>query len=147
MDLTPFAGHDIDLYFTSWQDGYTNERMMFVDDISIQEIGFFDDVEEGEDGWVSTGWHVTDGLLVNGLGGSTLDTMWVPTARYPEPAENQAMSLHTVADIPIDPLTQSGTASVSAAPPVSGRISVAVPANRTDHGLSSHYILEVWPKD
>jgi len=54
MDLSPFAGHAIDLYFTTWQDGAFTLQMMYVDDIAIPEIGFFDDVEAGEDGWVST---------------------------------------------------------------------------------------------
>ena len=45
MDLTPFAGHTIDLYFTTWQDGAFTLQMMYVDDISIPEIGFSDDVE------------------------------------------------------------------------------------------------------
>jgi hypothetical protein len=64
--------------------------MMYVDDISIPEIGFFDDVEVGEDGWTADGWYVTDGIQDNGLGVVTVDTKWVPTARYPEPAGNNA---------------------------------------------------------
>ena len=147
MDLDPFAGHDIDLYFTTWQDGFTNERMMFVDDIAIGDIGFFDDVEAGQDGWTTTGWYITDGILANGLGGSTLDTKWVPTARYPNPDRNRPMPLHRVNEIPIDLETQSGTTSISATPTQSRRISVAVLANRTDHGLPIHYALEVLLKD
>lgn len=65
MDLTPFAGHDIELYFTTWQDGAYTLEMMFVDDISIPEIGFFDDMEAGEDGWSSTGWSWTDGKVLS----------------------------------------------------------------------------------
>ena len=38
MDLTPFAGHTIDLYFTTWQDGAFTLQMMYVDDIEIFEI-------------------------------------------------------------------------------------------------------------
>ena len=65
MDLSPFAGHDIELYFTIWQDGAYNEMMMFVDDISIPEIGFFDDMEAGEGDWISTGWSYTDGKILS----------------------------------------------------------------------------------
>jgi len=36
MDLTPFAGHDIDLYFTTWQDGAFTLQMMYVDDVAIR---------------------------------------------------------------------------------------------------------------
>jgi GTP-dependent phosphoenolpyruvate carboxykinase len=69
MDLAPFAGYTIELYFRTWQDGAFTLQMMYVDDISIPEIGFFDDVEAGEDGW-----YVTDGIQENGLGVVTVDT-------------------------------------------------------------------------
>ncbi len=39
MDLSPFAGHTIDLYFTTWQDGAFTLQMMYVDDISITGTG------------------------------------------------------------------------------------------------------------
>jgi len=139
MDLSPFAEHTIDLYFTTWQDGAFTLQMMYIDDISIPEIGFFDDVETGEDGWTSTGWYVTDGILDNGFGVVTLDTKWVPTARYPEPAGNNAMSLHSVSTLTVDPDTQSGVDSVSETPVESGRVKVSIVTNHANHILSSHY--------
>ncbi|MDY7041373.1 MAG: immune inhibitor A [Chloroflexota bacterium] len=139
MDLSPFAGHTIDLYFTTWQDGAFTLQMMYVDDISIPEIGFFDDVEAGEDGWASTGWYVTDGIQDNGFGVVTIDTKWVPTARYPEPAGNNAMTLHSVSTLTVDPVTQAGVDHVSATPLSSGRVKVSIVANHADHILSSHY--------
>lgn len=66
MDLTPFAGHTIELYFTYWTDGAWIEAGWFIDDIAIPEIGFFDDVEAGANGWTPTGvslWYITDGIL------------------------------------------------------------------------------------
>jgi hypothetical protein len=139
MDLTPFAGHDIDLYFTTWQDGAFTLQMMYVDDISIPEIGFFDDVEAGEGDWVSTGWYITDGILDNGFGVVTIDTKWVPTARYPEPAGNSAMPLHSVSFLTVDPMTQSGSDKVSATPIKSGRVKVSIVTNHAAHILSAHY--------
>ncbi|MCK4314255.1 MAG: immune inhibitor A [Anaerolineae bacterium] len=139
MDLSPFGGHTIDLYFTTWQDGAFTLQMMYVDDISIPEIGFFDDVEAGEDGWIANGWYVTDGILDNGFGVTTIDTKWVPTARYPEPAGNSAMELHSISTLTVDPDTQSGTDSVSATPAESGRVKVSIVANHAYHILSSHY--------
>ena len=66
MDLTPFAGHTIELSFTYWTDGYVLELGWYVDDIAIPELGFFDDVESGADGWTvqtlpawADGWHIT----------------------------------------------------------------------------------------
>jgi len=143
MDLSPFAGHSIDLYFTSWQDGAFTLQMMYVDDIAIPEIGFFDDVEAGEDGWTSTGWYVTDGILDNGFGVVTMDTKWVPTARYPEPADNSAMELHSVSTLVVDPDTQMGTDKVSATTMKSGRVKVSVVTNHASHILTSHYEFSV----
>ncbi|MEM2110506.1 MAG: immune inhibitor A [Candidatus Bathyarchaeia archaeon] len=66
MDLTLFAGHDIELYFTYWTDPYTLGRGWYIDDIEIPEIGFFDDIEDGPDGWdVNEGWYITTGAVLN----------------------------------------------------------------------------------
>lgn len=143
MDLTPFAGHDIDLYFTTWQDGAFTLQMMYVDDIEIPEIGFSDDVEGGEGDWVSTGWYVTDGIQDNGFGVVVIDTKWVPTARYPEPAGNNAMSLHRMKTMEVDAATQTGTLQIQETPVDSGRLAVAVVANHADHILPSAYFFGV----
>ena len=143
MDLSPFAGHTIDLYFTTWQDGAYTLQMMYVDDIEIPEIGFLEDVESGEDGWTSTGWYITDGILDNGFGVTTIDTKWVPTARYPEPAGNSAMELHSISQMSVDSTTQTGVDKVSATPAKSGRVKVAIVSNHARHILPSSYIFEV----
>ena len=143
MDLTPFAGHIIDVYFTSWQDGAFTLQMMYVDDVSIPEIGFFDDVESGEDGWSTTGWYVTDGIRANGWGTVLMDTKWVPSVRYPEPAGNNAMSLHSVKEMMTDSDTQTGEMLISETPMDSGRMKVLVIANHAGHILTSHYDLIV----
>ena len=143
MDLSPFAGHSIDLYFTTWQDGAFTLQMMYVDAISIPEIGFFDDVEAGEGDWLSTGWFVTDGILDNGWGITVIDTKGVPTARYPEPATNNAMTLHGISTMVMDFATQSGFLEVSATPVKSGRLKVAIVANHANHILPSGYYFGV----
>ena len=143
MDLTPFAGNTIDLYFRTWQDGAFTLQMMYVDDISISEIGFSDDVEAGEDGWTADGWFVSDGMFDNGFGVATMDTKWVPTARYPEPATNSAMTLHNVSFLTVDPLTQYGTDKVSATSLSSGRVKVAIVSNHANHILNSGYLFDV----
>jgi hypothetical protein len=139
MDLSAFAGHSIDLYFTTWQDGAFTLQMMYVDDIVIPEIGFFDDVEAGEDGWASTGWYVTDGIQANGFGVTTVDTKWVAPAPFPEPAGKSAMEIHSVSTLTVDPETQLGVDRVSATPVDSGRVKVSVVSNHAGHILSSHY--------
>jgi hypothetical protein len=143
MDLSPFAGHTIDLYFTTWQDGAANLQMMYVDDIKIPEISFSDDVESGKDGWASTGWYITDGIQKNGFSVTAMDTKWVPTARYPEPAGNSAMELHGIRNMSVNTTTQSGVDNVPATPAKSGRVQVAVIGNHARHILPSSYILKV----
>ena len=143
MDLSPFAEHTIDLYFTTWQDGAFTLQMMYVDEISIPEIGFSDDVEAGEDGWTSTGWYVTDGILANGFGVLTMDTKFVPTGRYPAPADNRAMTLRSVRTMIVDPVTQEGVDRIPATPISTGRTQVAIVTNHADHILSSGYVFGV----
>lgn len=143
MDLSPFAGHDIELYFRTWQDGAFTLQMMYVDDISIPEIGFFDDVESGANGWTADGWTITNGKFDNGYGVVTVDTKWVPAARYPEPAGNNAMELHSTSTLTVDPATQAGTDRVSATPADSGRIKVSIVSNHADHILFSDYLFGV----
>ena len=66
MSLTPFAGHNIDLYFTYWTDPYTTGNGWYIDDIQIPEIGFSDNVEGGVNGWtVNAGWSITTGVIPN----------------------------------------------------------------------------------
>ena len=120
--------------------------MMYVDDISIPEIGFIDDVEAGEDGWTSTGWYVTDGILDNGFDVTTLQTKWVPTAMYPEPSGNNAMELQSISEMDVDPLTQEGIDRVSATKyigKVPKNFHVSIVTNHANHILSSGYTFSV----
>lgn len=83
MSLSAFAGHDIELNFVYWTDGAANEQGIYLDDISIPEIGFFDDVEAGEDGWTNYGWMRTTGLEGNSWQGMVLDVTGVNAYRNP----------------------------------------------------------------
>jgi len=76
MDLTPFAGHNIELYFTYWTDPFVLELGWYVDNIEIPEIGFFDDVESGSGDWkVNAGWYLTDGIVLNDFEVNFIETM------------------------------------------------------------------------
>ena len=67
MDLTPFQGHTIDLYFTYWTDPYTLGAGWYIDNIQIVGTSFYDDVE-GVTGWTiynvpsDAGWYITTGV-------------------------------------------------------------------------------------
>ncbi len=68
MDLTPFAGHTIELSFTYWTDAYTLGSGWYIDDIEIPEIGFYDDCETVGDWTVSPegyGWYLNDEIIYN----------------------------------------------------------------------------------
>lgn len=74
FDLSAYAGSTIKLRFRYATDAAFVERGMFVDDIAIDEIGFFDDAESGPGDWVSdpqafvgepgAGWIMTTGTFV-----------------------------------------------------------------------------------
>jgi hypothetical protein len=63
VDLTPFAGQEVLLRFEYVTDDAVNEAGFLLDDISIEEIGFHDDGENGPSGWESEGWLLTDNKL------------------------------------------------------------------------------------
>ena len=58
MDLSRFANHTIELYFTYWTDPLVLERGWYIDDIEITEIGLFDDVENDQGNWTNNGWYI-----------------------------------------------------------------------------------------
>jgi hypothetical protein len=61
FDLTPFAGQEILIRFEVVTDEALNRPGLALDDISIPELGYSYDVEEGEGGWQAEGWvRVTD---------------------------------------------------------------------------------------
>ncbi|MEJ2558776.1 MAG: immune inhibitor A [Anaerolineae bacterium] len=143
MGLSPFAGDTIDLYFRTWQDGAFTLQMMYVDDISIPEIGFFDDVEEGEDGWASEGWYVTDGILDNDWQATLIESLWQPTDRYPLAESWHARKLLDETHMVMDAATQSGEITgIATTPAVSRRTQVLIVSNRSDHILTSDYWVE-----
>ena len=131
MDLTPFAGHEIELHFRLWQDGAFTLLNMYVDDISIPEIGLFDDVESGEDGWMTDGWEVTTGLFDNGWDMTVFD--------FKE--KTNGMELGGIWEMDVDFATQSGIVKVPATPYKSGLMSVAVVANHANHIIANYYTM------
>lgn len=62
-DLTPYAGQQVQLRFEYITDDAMNYPGFFVDDISIPELGYSDDAESEDGGWLSEGWIRTDNLL------------------------------------------------------------------------------------
>ena len=63
MDLSPYAGKVVLLRFEYITDDAFNAPSFAVDDISIPEIGFTDDVESGKGDWNAEGFIRTDNVL------------------------------------------------------------------------------------
>jgi immune inhibitor A len=63
IDLTPYTGQEVLLRFEYVTDDAVNSSGWTLDDISIPEIGFFDDVESGTNGWEAEGFVRIDNIL------------------------------------------------------------------------------------
>jgi immune inhibitor A len=61
FDLTPYAGRPVLVRFEVITDESVNQPGLCLDDITIPELGYHDDVEGGAGGWQAEGWlRVTD---------------------------------------------------------------------------------------
>ncbi|NOX62562.1 MAG: hypothetical protein GXP42_11560 [Chloroflexi bacterium] len=63
VDISDFAGQPALIRFEYITDAAVTQPGMFIDDIEIPEIGFFDDLESGPGQWRSEGWLLTNNLL------------------------------------------------------------------------------------
>jgi hypothetical protein len=63
VDLTPFAGKEILVRFEMVTDDAVNHPGMFIDNVTLPEIGYADDGEAGAGGWEAVGWSLTDNSL------------------------------------------------------------------------------------
>ncbi|HZQ05125.1 MAG TPA: hypothetical protein VFD70_01005, partial [Anaerolineae bacterium] len=63
MDLTPYVGQKILLRFEQITDEVYAAPGLAIDDIEIPEIGFKDDVENGDNGWTAAGFSRIDNVL------------------------------------------------------------------------------------
>lgn len=67
VDLTPVAGKKVLLRFEYITDEAVNGPGVALDDISIPELSFFDDVEAGDGAWRAEGFVRTDNVLPQGF--------------------------------------------------------------------------------
>ncbi|KAA3642762.1 MAG: hypothetical protein DWQ07_19740 [Chloroflexi bacterium] len=56
VDLSAYAGQEVQLRFEYITDAAVNGEGMLIDDISISEIDYFEDFEAGDGGWESAGF-------------------------------------------------------------------------------------------
>jgi len=101
MSLTPFAGDDIELYFTYWTDPNVLGYGFAVDDIEIPEIGFFDNVEGGANGWTfNAGWKITGGVE------NDFRVNFIETTNFIKQGEIRTM--YHISPIKLDDVTETG---------------------------------------
>ncbi|MFX0082671.1 MAG: hypothetical protein ACFE94_13055 [Candidatus Hodarchaeota archaeon] len=133
MDLSAFKGHQIEIHFRLWQDGAFTLQNMYVDDIEITNGVFpLDDVEAGEDGWATTGWYVTDGILYND---------WEVTVINVKYGEWPAMHMKWARRMHVRYGTQTGRMWVTKSR--GDYFYMAIVSNRADHILTSNYLIGV----
>ncbi len=63
VDLSQFAGEKVQIRFEYITDGAVNGEGLVLDDISIPEINYFTDFENGPDGWESSGFVLVENSL------------------------------------------------------------------------------------
>ena len=165
MDLTPFAGHVIDLYFTTWQDGAFTLQMMYVDNISITADGeefYFDDVPEVNTDWDTTpnfegggSWSIYVDYADNNWQATYIETFKEPTKRNPngpnpsEPSpEREFLGMQQISMYEDEtwfwfygPTVQMGQLDVIASPAKNTESMVLIIINRADHILPGGYLV------
>ena len=104
MDLSDFASHEIELYFTYWTDPYSLEAGFYIDDIEIPEIPFTDDVESEEHGWTAyAGWYRSDALYDNDFAVNFIEFTNVYTK-----SGDLLSSGYEINSMNLDPVTETG---------------------------------------
>ena len=63
IDISDYAGQEVQIRFEYITDDAVNRPGLTIDDISIPEIDFFDDVESGPTGWQAEGFVQIDNVL------------------------------------------------------------------------------------
>jgi len=63
IDLTPFAGQQIMIGFHMITDDALNYNGIAIDDVSISELDYFEDFEQGDGGWSHSGFARIDNVL------------------------------------------------------------------------------------
>lgn len=153
MDLTPFAGHDIEIFITTWQDGAFTYQMMYVDDIEITNgVLPLDDVETGTGGWSArpdydggSSWVISECFEQNNWQATLIETLWQPTERYSTKKNTKATKLLSETQMEMDFATQSGAIfDITSTPLQSRRTQVLIVSNRADHILPADYWFGFW---
>ncbi|MFW9968723.1 MAG: hypothetical protein ACFFDF_00895 [Candidatus Odinarchaeota archaeon] len=140
MDLSPFKGHTIELYFRLWQDGAFSLLNWFVDEILIPELGIYDNAEADYGLWDTFGWYRSSGKWPVNWDVTYIKTIWQPEVPYPMEQTKHARKVLEEIPMYISPITQSGMitgieeCAAHARPAL-----VAIVSNKANHVIGSDY--------
>jgi hypothetical protein len=87
VDLSAYAGKEVQIRFEYVTDAVANGEGMLIDDIAIPEMGYFSDFEDGLDGWETEGWVRIDNVIPQSYRlalitfGETTDVKQIPLDR------------------------------------------------------------------
>jgi len=85
IDLSAYAGQPVQIRFEYVTDLAVTQPGMFIDDVEIPEIGYFEDFEDGAGEWQAEGWLLTDNIL---------NQRWI--VQVIETREDGSVSVHRV---------------------------------------------------
>lgn len=63
VDLAQYAGQEVQIRFEYVTDAAVNGEGFLLDDVSIPEVDYFSDFEDGDGGWTAEGWVRIQNLL------------------------------------------------------------------------------------
>jgi hypothetical protein len=84
VDLSGYAGKEVQIRFEYVTDANVHGEGMLIDDVAIPEIGYYSDFEDGTDGWIGEGWLRIDNVLPQTYSlalityGDTTEVIYIP---------------------------------------------------------------------
>jgi hypothetical protein len=113
IDLSLYAGQEVTIRFEAITDREISGPGFVIDDIHIPEIGFVDDVEQGEEEWVAEGFLRTSGMVQQDWGLALVTLQNEPEVDYLPVSDGQVEEAITVSPsgallvmVPMAPFTQ-----------------------------------------
>ena len=152
VDLSQFAGKNITIYFTLWQDPFTDGKGLYVDDVTVHTNGSSDyaDFESDADGWLTPAanntwaWTRGSGMADNNFQGTLVQisplypTSWRTVAKGP-------LNNIKVTNTAMNATSQSGTVALKVMDN-SPSTWLYIVSNRAPHILPSDYYIEATAK-
>lgn len=79
INLDPYLGTVVTLRIELLTDASVSEGGLAIDDIAVPELGYFDDVEDGNQGWTASGFAIVGATLPQSWTVQLIDNSLLPT--------------------------------------------------------------------